>query len=60
MTCYLTRVRVGTNTLRVFENRVPKRIFAPKRDEGTGGGRKLHNEELRGLYSPPYITRLIK
>jgi uncharacterized membrane protein len=37
--------------LRVFENRVLSRIFGPKRDEATGGWRKLHNEELRNLYS---------
>jgi hypothetical protein len=37
--------------LRVFENRLPMRIFGAKRDEMTGGWRKLHNEDLRGLYS---------
>jgi hypothetical protein len=37
--------------LRVFENRVLKRIFGPKRDEVTGGWRKLHNEELYNLYT---------
>jgi hypothetical protein len=37
--------------LRVFENRVLRRIFVPKRDEDTGGWRKLHNEELHNLYS---------
>jgi hypothetical protein len=37
---------------RVFENRVLRRIFGPKRDEVTGKWRKLHNEELNGLYSP--------
>jgi hypothetical protein len=36
------------------------RIFGPKRDEGTGGWRKLHNEELRDLYSSPSIIRIIK
>jgi hypothetical protein len=36
--------------LRVFENRVLRRIFGPKRDEVTGEWRKLHNEELRDLY----------
>jgi hypothetical protein len=46
--------------LRVFENRVLRRIFGPKRDEVTGGWRKLHNEELRGLYSSPSIVRVIK
>jgi hypothetical protein len=37
--------------LRVFENRVLRRIFGPRRDEVTGGRRKLHNEELRNVYS---------
>jgi hypothetical protein len=46
--------------LTVFENRVLRRIFAPKRDEVTGGWRKLHNEELHGLYSSPSIVRVIK
>jgi hypothetical protein len=44
----------------VFENRVLKRIFGPKRDEVTGGWRKLHNEELHNLYSSPNIVRMIK
>jgi hypothetical protein len=39
----------------VFENRVLERIFGPKRDEVTGGSRKLHNVELRDLYSSPSI-----
>jgi hypothetical protein len=46
--------------LRVFENRVLKRIFGPKRDEVMGEWRKLHNEELRDLYSSPGIIRIIK
>jgi hypothetical protein len=46
--------------LRMFENRVLRRIFGPKRDEVTGGWRKLHNEELRNLYSSPSIIRMIK
>jgi hypothetical protein len=46
--------------LRVFENRVLRRIFGPKKDEMTGGWRKLHNEELYGLYSSPSIIRVIK
>jgi hypothetical protein len=46
--------------LRVFENRVLRRIFGPKRNEVTGGWRKLHNEELHGLYSSPTIVRVIK
>jgi hypothetical protein len=48
------------HSLRVFENRVLRRIFGPKRDEVTGGWRQLHNEELRDLYSSPTIIRLIK
>jgi hypothetical protein len=39
--------------LKVFENRVLRRIFGPKRDEVTGEWRKLHNEELLDLYSSP-------
>jgi hypothetical protein len=39
---------------------VLRRIFGPRRDEVTGGWRKLHNEELRDLYSSPSITRIIK
>jgi hypothetical protein len=46
--------------LDVFENRVLRRIFGPKRDEVTGGWRKLHNEELLDLYSTPSIIRVIK
>jgi hypothetical protein len=46
--------------LRIFENRVLRRIFGPKRDEVAGGWRKLHNEELHGLYSSPSIVRVIK
>jgi hypothetical protein len=44
----------------VFENRVLRRIFEPKRDEVTGEWRKLHNEELRDLYSSSSIIRIIK
>ena len=46
--------------LRVFENRVLRRIFGPKRDGVTGGSRKLHNEELNDLYSSHNIVRVIK
>jgi len=46
--------------LRVFENRVLRRIFGPKRDEVTVELRKLHNEELNVLYSTPNIVRVIK
>jgi hypothetical protein len=44
----------------VFESRVLRRVFGPKRDEVTGEWRKLHNEELRDLYSSPSITRIIQ
>jgi transcription termination factor 2 len=44
----------------VVESRVLKRIFRPKRDEVTGEWRKLHNYELRDLYSSPSIIRIIK
>ena len=46
--------------LRVFENRVLRRIFGPERDEVAGEWRKLHNEELNDLYSSPNIVRVIK
>jgi hypothetical protein len=46
--------------MRVFENRVLRRIFGPKEDEVTGGWRKLHSEELLNLYSSPSIIRTIK
>ena len=46
--------------LRVFENRVLRRIFGPKRDEVTREWRKLHNEELNDLYCSPNIVRVIK
>jgi hypothetical protein len=44
----------------MFENRVLRRLFGPKRDEVTGEWRKLHNAELNGLYSLPNIVRVIK
>jgi hypothetical protein len=44
----------------VYENRVLRRIFGPKRDEVTGEWRKLHNEELHDLYYSPIIIRIIK
>ena len=46
--------------LRLFENRVLRRVFGPKRDEVTGEWRKLHNEELSDLYSLPNIVRVVK
>jgi hypothetical protein len=44
----------------MFENRVPRRIFVPKKDEVTGGWRKLHNEKLHNLYSSPSTIRMVK
>jgi len=44
----------------VFENRVLRRVFGPKRDGVTGEWRKLHNEELSDLYSLPNIVRVVK
>jgi hypothetical protein len=46
--------------LRVFENRVLRKIFEPKRDEVTGDWRRLHNKELHDLYSSPVIMWVIK
>jgi len=46
--------------LRVFENMVLRRVFGPKRDEVTEEWRKLHNGELRDLYSLPNIVRVVK
>jgi len=46
--------------LRVFENRVLREIFRPKRKEVTGEWRKVHNKELNDLYSSPNIVRVIK
>jgi hypothetical protein len=46
--------------LKVFENRVLRRIFGPKRDEVTVGWRPFYNEELRKFYSSPSIIRIIK
>jgi hypothetical protein len=44
----------------MFENRVLRKTFGPKRDEMIGGWRKLHNEELRNLYGSPNIIRMMK
>jgi hypothetical protein len=49
-----------TRRLRVFENRVLRRIFGPKRDDATGEWRRLHKEELNDLYSSPNIIRVTK
>ena len=58
---YVQYVQSGLDRrrLRVFENRVLKRIFRPKRDGVTGEWRKLHNEKLNDLYSSPNIVRVI-
>jgi hypothetical protein len=50
----------GECRLRVFENRVLRRIFGPKRNEVGGEWRRLHNKELYALYSSPNINRVIK
>jgi hypothetical protein len=46
--------------VKVFEDRALRRIFGPKRDEETGGWRKLHNEELHDLYFSPSLVTIIK
>jgi hypothetical protein len=46
--------------LRVFENRVLRRIFGTMREKGVGGWRRLHNEELHNLYTSPNMIRVIK
>jgi hypothetical protein len=56
----LTLREEHTGRLRVFENRVLRRIFEPKRDEVTGGWRKLHNEDLHNLHSSPNLIRMMK
>ena len=58
--CYLFLTLREERRLRMFENRVLRRIFGPKSDEVTGEGRKLHIEELSDLYCSPNITRVIK
>jgi hypothetical protein len=56
----LSLILTEEQRLRVFENRVLRRIFGPKRDEVTGEWRRLRNEELNDLYSSPNIIRVIK
>jgi hypothetical protein len=51
--------RIEEHRLRIFDNRVLRRIFGPKREED-GSWRKLHNDELHSLYSSPDIVRVIK
>jgi hypothetical protein len=55
----MSELREG-HRLRVFENRVLRRIFEPRRNEVTGGWRKLHNEELHNLYSLPSKNIMVK
>jgi hypothetical protein len=55
----LVKVKMSVYRLRVFENRLLRRIFGPKIDEVTGDWRKLHNEELHNLYSSPNIIRMM-
>jgi hypothetical protein len=50
----------GGRKLRVYENKVLRRIYGPRRDEVTRDWRRLHNEELNDLYSSPNIVRVIK
>jgi hypothetical protein len=63
---YIRRTLVNSLTLReehrlrVFEKRVLRKTFGPKKDEVTGEWRKLHNEELHNMYSSPNIIRMIK
>jgi hypothetical protein len=54
----VSEIKGGTQT--EFENMVLGRILGPKRDEVTGGRRKLHNEELHNLYSSPSIIRRLE
>jgi hypothetical protein len=51
---------MAEHRLRVFANRMLRRIFGPKSDKVTGGWRKLHNEELHNLCALPSIIRMIK
>jgi hypothetical protein len=46
--------------LRVFENRVLRRVFRPKREEVAGEWKQLHNEELHNLFPSPNISRIMK
>jgi hypothetical protein len=56
--CHLTLRE--EHRLRVFENRVTRRMFGPKRDDVMGEWRKLHNEELHNMYCSPNIIRMMK
>jgi len=50
----------GGTQLRMFKNRVLRRIFGPRRDEASGEWKRLHNEELKDLYSSPNTIRVLK
>jgi hypothetical protein len=54
------KLGLSQHGLRLFENRVLRRIFRPKREEVAGGWRRLHNEELHNLYPSPNIKGVIK
>jgi hypothetical protein len=59
--CETWSVTLGEeHRLRVFENRVLRRIFGPKREEVAGGWRRLHNEELHNFYASSNIIKVIK
>jgi hypothetical protein len=58
---FCTGVKHGhSHRLRLFENRVVRRIFGPKREEVAGGWRRLHNQDLHNLYTSPDIIRVKK
>jgi hypothetical protein len=56
----VSNIKGGEHRLRVFENRVLRGMFGPKRDEAMGDWRKLHNEEFHNLYSSSNIIRMIR
>jgi hypothetical protein len=60
VTIIIGYINICSHRLRVFENRILRRIFGPKRDEVTGEWRKLHSEEHHSLYSSPDIIRQVK
>jgi hypothetical protein len=57
---WTVRILREERRLRVFENRVLRRVFRPKRDDVIGELRKLHKEELSDLYALPNILRVVK